>query len=102
MQYDFSKISNLVIQNLFIFVDKRVENWFLMQTYTPTLLLVLAYLVSVWLGKKLMANREPFHLKGVLFVYNVCLVILNAHIVYEVRQRSSSSLANSRETQFFR
>ena len=70
-----------------IISDKRVENWFLMQTYTPTLLLVLAYLVSIWLGKKLMANREPFQLKGLLFAYNVCLVILNAHIVYEVRQQ---------------
>ncbi len=76
-----------VLRNLnrrLLFVDKRVEDWFLMQTYTPTLLLVVAYLVSIWLGKKLMANREAFQVKGVMFAYNVFLVILNAHIVYEV------------------
>ena len=65
-----------------------------MQYFSPTLLLVLAYLVIIWLGKKVMANREPFKLKKVMLAYNVSMVILNAHIVYEVRELFSKNKAN--------
>ncbi|CAH1786505.1 unnamed protein product [Owenia fusiformis] len=66
------------------FADKRVENWFLMQSYTPTLVLTALYLFSIWAGKRIMANREPFNFKYILFLYNMGLVGLNAHIVYEL------------------
>ncbi len=55
-----------------------------MQYFSPTLGLVLLYLLSIWAGKKLMAHREPFSLKWILFIYNVSMVLLNAHIVFEV------------------
>ena len=69
---------------LCFFSDERVKDWLLMQYFSPTLLLVLKYLLVIWAGKKVMASREPFKLRWVIFVYNVSMVLLNAHIVYEV------------------
>jgi hypothetical protein len=66
------------------FADKRVENWFLMQGYTPTLVLTLTYLLAVKLGMELMKTREAFKFKYILFLYNMGLVVLNLHICYEV------------------
>ena len=35
-------------------------------------------------GPKFMENRKPFEFRGVLFVYNVGLVLLSAWMFYEV------------------
>ena len=64
--------------------DKRVDNWFLMGSYYPTLCLTAAYLVIVWYGPRLMENRKPIRLAWMLFLYNIGLVALNFHIFYEV------------------
>lgn len=64
--------------------DPRVKDWLLMQSYYPTLMLTAAYLFLVWIGPKIMQNKEPFQLRFVLFVYNMGLVILNFHIFYEL------------------
>ncbi|KAL5007553.1 hypothetical protein ScPMuIL_016359 [Solemya velum] len=64
--------------------DDRVKDWFLMQAYTPTIVLTVVYLIAVWLGPKLMENREPFQLKTPLFIYNIVLVIINFHICSEL------------------
>lgn len=64
--------------------DKRVADWFLMQSYTPTLVLTALYLAVVWGGMRLMQNREPVKLHYTLFFYNMGLVALNFHIFYEL------------------
>jgi len=64
--------------------DKRVDDWFLMGSYYPTLCLTAAYLVIVWYGPRLMENRKPIRLAWMLFLYNTGLVALNFHIFYEV------------------
>ena len=64
--------------------DPRVADWFMMQSPIPTIILVILYLVIVYIGPKLMKNREPFDLKPILIVYNSSLVALSAYIVFEV------------------
>lgn len=64
--------------------DKRVENWLLMGSYTPTLVMTLLYLVTVKLGMEFMKTREAFKLKYTLFIYNMGLVLLNFHIFFEL------------------
>lgn len=68
-----------------LFSDPRTSNWPLMQSPIPTVALVLTYLyVILWLGPRLMANRKPFKLKEVLFVYNGAQVLLSLYMFYEV------------------
>lgn len=55
-----------------------------MQGYTPTLVLSGLYLVAVYIGPKLMKDREPFKFKYTLFIYNFILIIMNFHICSEV------------------
>lgn len=64
--------------------DKRVGDWFLMESPVPTIALTSLYLLIVWLGPKLMQHREPFQLKYILFFYNMGLVLLNFHIFFEL------------------
>lgn len=58
--------------------DVRVDDWALMASPLPTLLLcsLYVYLVKV-LGPKIMKNREPFELKNTLIVYNIVQVSVN-------------------------
>lgn len=61
--------------------DKRVENWFLMQAYTPTLVITAAYVLFVtWLGPKFMENRKPYQLKWPIVIYNFICIAINFHI----------------------
>jgi hypothetical protein len=55
-----------------------------MQGYTPTLALTALYLLAVYVGPRIMKNREPFKLQWALVVYNFVLVIINFHISSEV------------------
>ncbi|PAA70330.1 hypothetical protein BOX15_Mlig021326g1 [Macrostomum lignano] len=64
--------------------DKRVEHWFLMDSYWPTWALMFAYLLAVHFGQKFMANRTAFSLRWPLLAYNVALVALNFHIFSEL------------------
>ncbi|PIK59602.1 putative elongation of very long chain fatty acids protein 7 [Apostichopus japonicus] len=63
--------------------DPRVEDWPLMQTPKTGTLLVVLYLLIVWIGPKLMANREPFNLKPLLIVYNFAMVALSFYMFWE-------------------
>ncbi|XP_046552398.1 elongation of very long chain fatty acids protein 4-like isoform X2 [Haliotis rubra] len=60
--------------------DDRVKDWFLMQSYTPTLAITALYLFAVWVGPKIMKDREPFKFKWTLFFYNFGLIVMNFHI----------------------
>lgn len=56
-----------------------------MESPIPTFLLVATYLYAVViLGPRLMANRKPFKLKEVLFVYNGFQVVMSSWMLYEV------------------
>ncbi|XP_074649186.1 very long chain fatty acid elongase 4-like [Tubulanus polymorphus] len=75
-----------------IFSDPRVENWFLMKSPVPTLLIVAAYLLICICGPMLMKNRKPFNLKFLIIPYNFALVGLSAYMFYELLM--SAILAN--------
>lgn len=55
-----------------------------MQSITPTLALCLGYLVVCWAGPRLMAGREPFQLKPLMFVYNLAMVFVSFYMFWEV------------------
>ena len=52
--------------------------------YTPTVVITLTYLLTVWLLPKLMASREALKLKYTLVVFNFLSVLINLHICTEV------------------
>ena len=69
----------------FFSTDKRVENWFLMQAYTPTLVITAVYVLFVtWIGPQFMEKREPFKLKWPIVIYNAICVAINYHICSSV------------------
>lgn len=70
---------------LFSFSDPRVADWFLMQSPLPTIAIAIVYLLTVWLGPKIMAKREAFDLHYFMVFYNFSCVLLGAHIVKEVK-----------------
>lgn len=84
--YLSQKLANLwdFYEWTFTFADPRVEKWFLMSGFTPTILLTALYLFVVWAGPRFMKNREPFNLRYVIFFYNMFLVLLNFYIFYEL------------------
>ncbi|GFR68975.1 elongation of very long chain fatty acids protein, partial [Elysia marginata] len=68
----------------FTVADKRVADWPLMWGYTPTLVITALYLVAVYVGPRIMANREPIKLKYTLVIYNFICVLINFNIFYEL------------------
>lgn len=52
----------------------------------PITCIFLCYLITVWLGPKLMAHRQPVNIKAILIVYNFSMVCLSAYMFYEVSQ----------------
>lgn len=67
-----------------LFSDPRVKDWFLMESYTPTLVITALYVMLVYAGKWWMEKREPYKLQMAVFYYNIGLVILNFYIFYQV------------------
>ena len=67
------------------FLDPRVDNWLFMSSPWSTLSICLTYvyIVKVW-GPKVMKNRKPFDLRGVLILYNALQVVFSAWLFYEV------------------
>lgn len=69
----------------FIFTDPRVNDWPLMDSPIPTLLMVVTYLYTVTiLGPRLMANRKPFQLNRILIAYNAFQVAFSFIMLWEV------------------
>jgi hypothetical protein len=66
--------------------DPRTKDWFLMwRDPIPTVILTIIYLFIILLGPRYMKHREAFHIStGILFTYNMALVVLSAYIVEEV------------------
>lgn len=69
------------------FPDTRVEGWFLLDNYVPTLVCSILYLLIVWLGPKYMKTRQPFSCRRILVVYNLGLTLLSLYMFCEVSQR---------------
>ncbi|QRY18893.1 ORF-23 [Teiidae poxvirus 1] len=64
--------------------DKRLDDWPLMNSPFPTLLISCSYLLAVYYGPRFMLNRKPFTLRYVLIVYNFAMVCLNSYILREL------------------
>ncbi|MCJ8734612.1 hypothetical protein PDJAM_G00237340 [Pangasius djambal] len=63
--------------------DKRTDPWLLVYSPVPVFCIFLCYLGVIWLGPKLMRNREPVDLKLVLIVYNFAMVCLSVYMFHE-------------------
>ncbi|KAF7222574.1 elongation of very long chain fatty acids protein 1a [Nothobranchius furzeri] len=75
-----SKFHGYIISN----VDARVKDYPLMQSPLQMTGILVAYVMfSVYIGPRMMANRKPYGLHRAMIVYNLCMVLLNAYIVYE-------------------
>ncbi|KPP74915.1 elongation of very long chain fatty acids protein 4-like [Scleropages formosus] len=63
--------------------DKRTDSWLLVYSPVPMTGIFILYLLSIWAGPKIMKNREPVNLKGVLIGYNFAMVGLSAYMFHE-------------------
>uniref|UniRef100_A0A8D8XYU8 Elongation of very long chain fatty acids protein n=1 Tax=Cacopsylla melanoneura TaxID=428564 RepID=A0A8D8XYU8_9HEMI len=62
--------------------DKRVDNWFLVQSWIPVTSIVMAYLVFVnYLGPRMMRNRPAYNIKYIMLVYNLIQTLMNAQML---------------------
>lgn len=69
----------------FLFADPRVNDWPLMSSPIPTVAMVVVYLyVVIFLGPRVMANRKPFKLNGILVIYNAAQVVFSLVMLWEV------------------
>lgn len=78
----------------FLFLDPRVEDWFLMSSPLPQTIILGLYVYFVTsLGPKLMENRKPFELKKAMITYNFSIVLFSVYMCYEA---SVFSIPNGR------
>jgi len=54
-----------------------------MSSPIPSALICLGYLVVVYIGPSLMANRPAFQIRELLIVYNFAMVVLSGYLFYE-------------------
>jgi hypothetical protein len=64
--------------------DPRLKQWFMMSDPILSTSICVAYFIFVAVGPKLMQNREPFELRGLLIVYNFCMVFVSLYLFSEV------------------
>uniref|UniRef100_A0A8D8US46 Elongation of very long chain fatty acids protein n=1 Tax=Cacopsylla melanoneura TaxID=428564 RepID=A0A8D8US46_9HEMI len=65
--------------------DKRVDNWFLVQSWIPVTSIVMAYLVFVnYLGPRMMRNRPAYNIKYIMLVYNLIQTLMNAQMLTNI------------------
>ncbi|KAL4225491.1 hypothetical protein ACF0H5_016181 [Mactra antiquata] len=67
-----------------IIPDERTQDWLLISTIWPTVMITTTYLTVILGGQRLMKHQEAFQLNTVMMVYNFLLVLLNAYIFYEL------------------
>jgi hypothetical protein len=65
----------------YVFVDlrdKRVDDWAFMWSPWPTLAccMLYYYVMRIW-GPRFMKNREPYDIKNIMIVYNLCQTLLS-------------------------
>ena len=77
----------------FCFSDKRISNWFWINSYGPVTILTLCYLLFVLkLGPALMKNRPPLKLKKIIFVYNFIQIVSSAGLLWKVSNKQIYSV----------
>jgi len=64
--------------------DPRVDDWFMMSSPVPSVVICLAYVIIIKLGPTLMKNREPLSLRNILLFYNFAMVLLSTYCFLEV------------------
>ena len=65
--------------------DQRIEHWPLMHSIVPTLAMSGLYLIfCIFIGPRLMKNRQPFELNYLMQVYNIQQVLTSTYVTYEV------------------
>lgn len=79
----------LVLYFVLFDADPRVNDWPLMDSPFPTLIMVITYLYIVtYLGPKVMTNRKPFRLNNILVLYNAGQVVFSFVMLWEVGRYS--------------
>ncbi|XP_057178261.1 elongation of very long chain fatty acids protein 2 [Triplophysa rosa] len=78
------KVLNSIVDSLFGERDTRVRGWLLLDSYTPTFLLTITYLLTIYLGTKYMKNRPAYSLKNVLLLYNLSVTLLSFYMLVEL------------------
>ncbi|XP_046644160.1 elongation of very long chain fatty acids protein-like [Daphnia pulicaria] len=64
--------------------DPRVDGWFLMSSFFPTMIICSCYIYFVKsLGPRLMRDRKPFELRSAIIIYNVIQVLASIYLVYK-------------------
>ena len=69
---------------MLFYADPRTKDSFLLTTPEPMVIIVVSYLAFVFIGPKVMENRQPFDLKKCILVYNFLLVALSGYMCVEV------------------
>uniref|UniRef100_A0A8C1LEH3 Elongation of very long chain fatty acids protein n=2 Tax=Cyprinus carpio TaxID=7962 RepID=A0A8C1LEH3_CYPCA len=64
--------------------NTRVRGWLLLDSYTPTFMLTITYLLTIYLGTKYMRNRPAYSLKNVLLLYNFSITMLSLYMLVEL------------------
>eukprot|EP00729_Bicosta_minor_P005550 gene5550-19722_t len=64
--------------------DPRVAGWPLVSSPWPTVAISVGYLFTVRMGQAWMRDREAYDLTRVMQLYNICVIVLNAYIGYEM------------------
>ncbi|XP_030625074.1 very long chain fatty acid elongase 2 isoform X1 [Chanos chanos] len=82
--HTFDKRLNSFVDHLFGERDPRVRGWLLLDSYTPTLLLTLLYLLVIYLGTQFMKNRPAYSLKSILLLYNFSITMLSLYMLVEL------------------
>ena len=57
----------------------------MMDSPIPSALICISYVIFVLVGQRVMKDREPFKLKGILIFYNFFMVALSGYIFFGVK-----------------
>jgi len=84
--YYYQEYQNKVEQ-LWELRDKRVDGWFMMDSFWPTVALVMlyVYIVKIW-GPNFMKDRKPYNISTFLVYYNAFQVVLSGYIFVRLFQ----------------
>lgn len=65
--------------------DPRVQDWFLMRSPVPVVMMSIGYVIfSKYIGPRMMANKKAFDLRKTMIVYNMFHVAYNAWLLVDI------------------
>ncbi|XP_076307289.1 very long chain fatty acid elongase 4-like isoform X1 [Tachypleus tridentatus] len=74
--------------------DPRTEDWFFMDSFVPTAIIMGSYVVLIVIGLQVMKNRKPWTLRSVLVPYNLFLVLLSVYLCHQIFHSAIESKYN--------